>query len=1708
MLSLRLTLPANFFQQSIIAEVDGIDVRVVVDTPCEPRDNSENYHAPQHRKTARRIHSPPPSPHDTGGIPSPKRLARSILLEEPIEDKQELEARYMAKSSSSDFSDESALGTGTSLGLPGVIAAFLQGIIDRAQVKIKNVDLRLSLMSEVPEAPSTILAVNIASIVADSALAYTNSRDSSTSTSPGKRRQISVQGLSVHLLCKDHHSHTHTHPIPSDLLKSDAQVLPRKHEEQANFASFHSASAVQESSIPPRNGFVAEDDLPTSDLDSIPDEMVQSTASFGIRPGEDNISWTSRQSQRSSDHDQIWASFSRDERRPTSDILQDMSSSMFLSTVDAQETLQETAQPPTGHSPNNSQSPERVPGSSPTAQDQHVAMCVDGEELHQSRDDLRELATAVSPVESDDGSDLTKSVVYSHAEAESMYMSAVSHGLHSPDLKAMPGAWGSILDDEGSEPPFLSQNLEDQPGYESEDRASTPKMPIHSPSMRNTSESVFRNAKQAAARYVAKEIFTMQDLMIGIRERPTTESPARNSEDAFSESSLATSGFQQHAPGAFSIYAEGGRSSVRFNAPSKTEEPSSTVEAATVDDTTELTIEVQAAPINMQLDTDTLCMACELLERLNAAFQSQAVKTKQHQSPTTSKVPRLSVHLDKFCIRLVPELPKKRIEPAELPSWRPNSTLDYEEVALLRLEVQQIDLQSLTQSIPTDFNFQIGNLTLTAGTSDVFAFDVPTGRLPGQSDVGRAVSIRIHSKTTLQEKTVKEIDVRLLPIHLNLDLKRFDEDFDALGGLTGVMEMSSSLLSSGMFSHKSDTPPPRKGVRFEDKNMTKKTNQVETKVNVRLERFNARLVSRACVLELQASKTKVISREWGVAAVIDKLSLDMPIPRVSADRSDFELDVTNLTIIYRFSPEEADLGRLLSLVTPSRNKYENDDDILIETMLGQRRKGSVLRLNALDLQVWVHEWTFVPHLKSLGDELSRLSAVAKYLPEDDTPGLLLLAQIGDTTMQVPVNETFGSLKLSFKDMQAAQIGLPALYAFSIGKLNINPVGRDYIVHEMLPDACKVDLPMFMARMVGDEVEPIVKVKLFNICLEYSVPTLLALTSSRTAFEVEQKVQDVAASILEASIQGFGEISLTENDVERSPGHNSKGLLVDILLLDSAIGLKPNGLDAKGILLLENTKFSTTVPQAEPLEATLEVREAALFIVDSESTASFEPNASPSYNAQPNHSLRLRSYLTGKGYVSVSSIRAAQAIVSVTESESEMDKLIDIEFRDELFLLETCADSTQTMIAILNSLSPPALTNDDPKFRTQADAGLMSLDEMVNSFSGETFVKPGPASPALFDAEDDIFAAGKSDSNAEADMIADLSESLERSIGIVDDDLYGEGGLQSDTVESLLEQDPFEMTSSPQLSDDALLRSLRKDLNNSVGSQTATLKPFFRDDRQLDKIFGGSRALGEAHEQQKRFPIQVRVRDVNIIWNLYDGYDWRRTRDTITHAVEEVELKLEERKLIRRRSNDPEEEPDAVIGDCLFNSIYIGVSAARDPLDLRHSISRLINQGNDAASETESYATSGISKPTQASSTRQSRFRRKRLRLQRSKSHKLGFEFQKVSLDFLVHPPGSGEVQSSIDVRVTDFEIFDHVPTSTWKKFLTLHNSKTNPREMMKPMVHVELLNVRPVPELVATEMTIRVSGKKLPMSIVSANDAFRPQSCHCACMLTRTLWSS
>ena len=477
----------------------------------------------------------------------------------------------------------------------------------------------------------------------------------------------------------------------------------------------------------------------------------------------------------------------------------------------------------------------------------------------------------------------------------------------------------------------------------------------------------------------------------------------------------------------------------------------------------------------------------------------------------------------------------------------------------------------------------------------------------------------------------------------------------------------------------------------------------------------------------------------------------------------------------------------------------------------------------------------------------------------------------------------------------------------------------------------------------------------------------------------------------------------------------------------------------------------------------------------------------------------------------------QIAIQAVESAVGAGKSVDVDVKNELLLLETCADSTHTLIATLNGLAPPTPPSKQPKYLTEP----MTIEDMMASFTGEPQAKEDRPPSTLFDAEagpeeeaeeeegallgmaafDEDEDGLLAESELEASLYGPVSGMLE---GVDKPEDEDDGETYTETAESLLEDDPFEMPDTPadgRMSDAALVRELNKQCKPALSNRPVDLGLYEIEDLGFDALGGGQQPLGDRHrfntpalrtkttktQQRTELPFRLRLRDLHIIWNIYDGYDWKRTREGITDAVEQVEQKAEERKAKRRQSYNEREEEESVIGDFLFNSIYIGVPSNHDAQELRRQINRGID---DLASETESMPVSGMSRPTTAysASGRPLRQRqRRRLKLERSRAHKVAFELKGVSADVLVFPPDNPDTVSSVDLRVKDFEIFDNVPTSTWRKFLTHLESDPAAREMSKPMVHIEMHNVKTLEQYAASEIVMHVAV--LPVRLHVDQDA-------------------
>ncbi|TVY34898.1 Autophagy-related protein [Lachnellula subtilissima] len=1274
--------------------------------------------------------------------------------------------------------------------------------------------------------------------------------------------------------------------------------------------------------------------------------------------------------------------------------------------------------------------------------------------------------------------DLAESQLFSHEDAESMYMSAISH---ASSTAKVPGGWANSSSDGSDEDVPSSLQSPTLPKTEDDSRDNLQHAQKHSPMQtiadlnsmeRGTSELSTTSSDEYSK--LSKQVFNIDRVHIYIPgSKPSRiaepEDIARSTFDGRSGISQSTS---VNVPGAFSTHLPKKKTS--------SEGPQVSVEAPTtasekVMQSDDKAIEIQIGQLSTQFDISVGRLIFKLVQQLQEALNQDAPPSIRTEPATTSTSLNIKLSATKISVMFLERL-EGILGSAQAASdeGRPGRPQDND--VLLRTTLEGLSVNTVASQSTTKTTVTLKKFIFGYAHESIISFDADLQMRASVRDLKASdgIDVRVHISAT---EDVTRCEVITLPMHVAIDLQRLDETFSWFGGLSSVLNLGSSIASNATVTTSSPSKPKPRGVRFEtpikpdDKSLV-----AQNKADVRIGGFVLDLVGADCSIGVETSAVKIVNRDEGIGVFVQATRLSGPHLRHSNEDPAIVADINSIRVEFLPSPKDADLARLLALITPSKSKYDEDDDILLDTLMRQRRHGPVLRLNFDDFQVRMARLDELNYLPDLGEEVSRLATVAKYLPDDERPGLLALITVHKFDVHIDVNNTVGTVQLSSRDIEVAQITLPALIATRINTISVRRNGSEEIIGATTdPEQQQPStrFPAIMARMIGDEMEPVVKIKLWNVKIEYRVPTLLTLLGLLDNASPQDMSASLAASV--ATLTDFARSKAAQVAHPPAPSSpTSRPLAVDIVMRDCSVALNPLGLPSKLLIVLSEAHLSATLPKDQNTSASLELSKASLLIVDNVAhLVSGDLSNRPKRHSFDGGSSQVAD-LCAMGYVSVSYISSAKAEVKVTAGE-DAEHSIDVQLRDDLFVLETCADSTQTLIAILNGLAPPSVPSKETKYRTK----VIPVHDLLASLSGDAF---GTAE-GDYNFDDDFGLNEGSD-----DFGGDGPEDLD-----FDSHFYQQDG-DEEYDEAILE-DEGGLSASTQLStrdtrDGVLLESfIEPEAEEEVGEL----------DFHENHFGTGSVLQGTAHRwnstkntydrsnasKVRKSPLKVCVRDVHIIWNLFDGYDWQNTRDTITKAVQDVESQAIERRARndRRSTFDQDiDDEDTVIGDFLFNSIYIGVPGNRDPRELAAAINQELN---DTATETESIATTYISSsPSRQGSSRQPK--PKKLRLNRSKHHKITFELRGVSVDLVTFPPGTGETQSSVDVRVNDLEIFDHVPTSTWRKFAT-YMQDAGERESGTSMIHLEILNVKPMPDLAASEIVLKATV--LPLRLHVDQDA-------------------
>jgi autophagy-related protein 2 len=1307
-------------------------------------------------------------------------------------------------------------------------------------------------------------------------------------------------------------------------------------------------------------------------------------------------------------------------------------------------------------------------------------------------------AGSVGSSDSANGGELSESKLFSNEEAQSMYMSAISQGSSRSFVPNIPGAWdlqeSRVVRNvhAGTEPTDAASATQD---VQDETSISTPKLTAQAGST-STEKGSFgeQSEDRSEARGsdstplsptlsklsdVAKRFLRIDRISISIpvdEDRRHADETVRSADVNSASDSLKDSAMRSGHSSAESellsstMYASARLRSDSINSATSFEDtlPRSPPRQANKADHDPISksqpgdIAVEISSVDVRFDNAIGWLVVKTGQRVLRAFGDGGNVSSGKPAPESVQTRHsLALTLHNFCIKYVDHIPGQTYA---LNDYDPHSSslfgLPHEDI-ILRATASGLTARYLADKNVTKFGLDVSKFVFGFASDDLISFSESLKMRESTRDVLSPVNGDI-SLSLAKSSDSASLTITTLPLRLYLNVQRLEEVFGRVGGLSTILELGNSISSVSTGKNmKKDSPRRARGVHFESspppENNLQANPQLSWKVNARVGGIVFDVAGETHYLRLKTTAVKVVSRFEGIGVQIDKAKLSGPLPLDDSRDAPAKINLSNIRVEYLYSPKEPDLDRLLAIITPSKDKYDEDDDIMLDTLFRQRRQGSVLRTTVAGAKIIVSRTSDLESLSQLGEELGRLSTVAKYLPEDDRPGILTLTLIRELESQVYLGGPVGNITAYLRNAEAAYISMPSLIAAQLGTIKVIRNGSEELVGEALPATGsqgqnQSQLPILMARYIADEMDPTIKIKSHNLRVEYTIPSVIAflgLSEDQTTGDVAANMANSLANIAESQHlrRNASEISIGSKDRQAS----AKPSRLAFALRDCILGLNPRSTAAKGLVVLTNAKFSAAISNSGCSEAMLDLKKASIMVIDDVKNMGLAENLHRGRSTIP-QSDQIQSFID-MGFVPVSSISSAMATVNLMQLDDDGTKSLDVELKDDLLILETCADSTQTLISIINGLQPPTPPSVAVKYRTE----VLPIEDMLSSFSGDAFAMDPPPEHAEI---------------PEAPTIAEPEDGGQR-------------------IEDELEyvSDFYPVKSGPgNLSpNESAMPSESNDLLDSFHSQYYVSSSVSDLEFKEDHFANHSAVGGTAHRWDstqntygltddskiRKSPLRIRVRDAHIIWNLFDGYDWQRTRDTISKAVKDVEKKATERRARAGSRPSPgfEEEEESVIGDCLFNSIYIGIPANKDPRELRNDINRNID---DLASETGSYATTTTVTGATARQGQSPSYRGRRLKLSRSKYHKMTFELKGICADFVVFPPGSEETQSSLDVRVNDLEIFDHVPTSTWKKFAT-YMHEAGERESGASMVHLEMLTVRPVPELAASELVLKVS---------------------------------
>lgn len=392
--------------------------------------------------------------------------------------------------------------------------------------------------------------------------------------------------------------------------------------------------------------------------------------------------------------------------------------------------------------------------------------------------------------------------------------------------------------------------------------------------------------------------------------------------------------------------------------------------------------------------------------------------------------------------------------------------------------------------------------------------------------------------------------------------------------------------------------------------------------------------------------------------------------------------------------------------------------------------------------------------------------------------------------------------------------------------------------------------------------------------------------------------------------------------------------IPIQLVDCVVGLAPLHLPSHACVLISTGNAHVKISQISgEIAATFDITRGSLLMIDDKKYISSMGGVAATErrhqtNSPTKHGLAMQ-YL-GQGYVSIAIITCLSTEINIAPERPTQKMTISIGLTVNSVYMKSSADSTHSLIQLVNDLKLPVETTPpELKYRTSVSAPINLMDTVEkHAFSPENTQKiPMDDSNADF-VEDDVptnmefIESYYADHNARSQWTSSSSGSLNTSYSVTD-------LLLEEDLSSMVARDHMDKSEHRVKSHDAILNISENHFGESSSgparkSQSVTAKytshghsrrarhanslpvPLEHDDStdsgsDIDSIQESSFAHIDGHSNENSSdasassmaPISIDFKVGEFIWDMHDGYDWRYTRDMITKAVFRVEYEAQE-----------------------------------------------------------------------------------------------------------------------------------------------------------------------------------------------------------------------